>query len=188
VRSLEGQVDFHAMTVGAGGEVIYGWNGVGQVGLYRSTDQGYTWQTLNPPELSAVGGALALAAHPEDADLVWAATGAGLLHSRDAGASWEPVLERVPVTTVSFDPADPQRMLAYTAAPGEGLLETLDGGQDWSPVGWRLENADDAAAHLAISPTDPQLVYLGSYREDLLRSTDGGRSWQPLASSGIPEG
>lgn len=187
VRSLEGAVDFHAMTIGASGGSIYGWNVAGEVGLYRSTDDGHTWDTVAAPDLHAAGGALSLAAHPDDPDLVWAGTPAGLLRSQDAGASWEPVLPDVPVTAVTFDPADANQLLAYAPAPGDGLMESTDAGQSWSPTGWMLEAADDAVGHLAVHPNDPQQVYAGSYAEDLYRSNDGGRTWHTVASSGVPE-
>jgi photosystem II stability/assembly factor-like uncharacterized protein len=187
VRSLEGMVDFHTMSVGAAGEAIYGWNVSGDVGLYRSTDDGHTWQTVAAAQLHDAGGALTLAAHPEDPDEVWAGTPAGLFRSQDAGTSWEPAIGEVPVTAVAFDPADPSRVLAYAPAPREGLLESADAGQSWTPTGWMLEADDDAVGHLAIHPDDPQQLYAGTYGEDVYRSPDSGRTWQPLASSGSPE-
>lgn len=187
VRSLEGAVDFHAMTVGAAGEVIYGWNVAGEIGLYRSSDEGDSWETVDAPELHAAGGALSLAAHPDDPDLVWAGTPAGLLGSQDGGAGWEPVISEVPVTAVTVDPSNPDRMLAYAPTPGEGLLESTDAGQTWTPTGWMLEAADDAVGHIAVHPNDPQQLYAGSYGENLYRSSDGGRTWDVLASSGTRE-
>jgi photosystem II stability/assembly factor-like uncharacterized protein len=187
VRALAGEVDFHAMTVGAGGGVIYGWNGHGEPGLYRSTDDGHTWTVVEAPALFAAGGVFALAAHPEDPDRLWAATDGGLIHSGDAGASWRPATTGVPVTAVTIDPTDPDRMLAYAPSPGDGLLESLDGGQSWTPTGWALEAGDDAAGHLAIHPDDPRATYAATYRMDLLRSGDAGRTWQRLARAGTPD-
>jgi hypothetical protein len=186
VRSLEGEADFHAMTVGAGGGVIYGWNGAGQPGLHRSTDDGHTWTVIDTPTLSAGGGVFALAAHPDNPDLLWAGTEAGLFHSRDAGASWQESVGGAPVTAVTVDPSGPDRLLAYAALPGDGLLESLDGGQSWTPTGWRLEAGDDAVAHLTVHPGDPQQVYAATFGQDLLRSDDSGRAWQPLARGGTP--
>jgi hypothetical protein len=187
VRSLEGVVDFHAMALGAGGDVIYGWNGAGEVGLYRSTDDGDAWDTVAAPELHAAGGALSLAAHPDDPDQVWAGTPAGLLRSQDGGASWEAVVSDAPVTAVAIDPAGADRLLAYAPPPGAGLLESTDAGQSWSPTGWILDASDDAVAHLGIHPNDPQQIYAGTYAENLYRSDDGGQTWHTLARSGIPE-
>jgi hypothetical protein len=186
VRSLAGEVDFHAMAVGDGGSVIYGWNGYGQPALHRSIDEGHTWQVVDAPQLATAGGAYALAVHPDDPDRLWAATGTGLLHSRDAGVSWQQATSGAPATAIAVDPTDPDRLVAYTAAPGDGLVESRDGGQAWTPTGWRLEAADDAVTHFAIHPDDPQRVYAATLGPDVLRSEDGGRSWQHLARAGAP--
>ncbi|MFE3456681.1 F510_1955 family glycosylhydrolase [Nocardiopsis aegyptia] len=179
VRSLEGEVDFHAMAVGARGEAVYGWFDT----LYRSTDEGYTWEQVEAPALADAQGAAALAVHPEDADEVWAGTQAGLLRSTDGGGTWEPVLERGPVSAVHVDPTDPERMLAYTA--GDGLMESTDGGGAWTGLGWNL--GEDMVGHLAIHPEDPDTVYAGTYGEGVYRSQDGGRTWEALARAGVTE-
>jgi photosystem II stability/assembly factor-like uncharacterized protein len=165
--------------------VIYGWNVTGQVGLYRSTDEGNTWQLVNTPSLAATG-VFALAAHPTDPDQLWAATATGLMHSSDAAASWQQATNRAPVTTVTVDPSAPDRLLAYAAQPGDGLLESSDGGQTWTPIGWRLAAAGDAVIHLAVDPDDPQQLYAATAGQDLLHSRDGGSSWQHLARAGVP--
>lgn len=183
-RSLEGEADFHTMTVApSDGDVVYGWNGAGQAGLYVSTDAGSSWEALTGGMLSEVGGALSLAVHPDDPDQVWAGTQAGLLASRDAGQTWESVLSEG-VTAVAFDPADPQRVLAY-APEGGGLVESPDGGQTWTELGLVLD--EDAAGHLAVHPQDADILYVGTYGQALLRSTDGGSSWDVLAESGVPQ-
>lgn len=182
-RSLEGAADFHAMTVApSDGDVVYGWNGGGQAGLYASTDGGSSWDTISEGMLSEVGGALSLAVNPDDPEEVWAATQAGLLASRDAGQTWQPVLSAA-VTAVTFDPADSERVLAYAPANG-GLVESADGGQTWTELGLILDG--DAAGHIAIHPDDPDTMYVGTYGPNLLETTDGGDSWDTLAESGVP--
>ena len=182
-RSLEGAADFHAMTVApSDGDVIYGWNGAGQAGLYVSTDGGSSWDPITDGLLSEVGGALSLAVHPEDPDEVWAGTQAGLLATRDAGRTWEPRLSGG-VTAVAFDPADAERVLAY-ASGGGGLVESRDGGRTWTELGLVLDG--DAAGHLAVHPEDADTLYVGTYGQGVLRTTDGGSSWETLAESGVP--
>lgn len=182
VQALEGRADFHAMAVGGDGQAIYGWTSAGDAGLHRSVDGGQEWERVPATDLETAGGAIALAVHPTDGDDVWAGTQAGLMHSRDGGRSWETVAREIPVTTVSIDPSDPDRMLAYAPPSGEGLLESTDGGATWSPLGWQLD--DDAVGHLAIHPTDPDLLYAGTFDASLYRSDDGGRTWETLARAG----
>jgi hypothetical protein len=181
-RSLQGQVDFHAMAVApSDGDVVYGWNGAGRAGLYVSSDGGASWDTIGGGMLGQVGGALSLAVHPGNADEVWAGTQGSLLVSRDAGRSWESVLPGA-VTAVAFDPADPDRVVAY-AADGDGLVESRDGGRTWT----ELVVDGDAAGNIAIHPDDPETLYVGTYGEGLRRTTDGGNSWDTLAQSGVPQ-
>ncbi|MDS1270869.1 hypothetical protein RIF23_11205 [Lipingzhangella sp. LS1_29] len=176
VRSLEGEVDFHAMAVGADGAVIYGWDRQ----LYRSDDEGRTWHEEPAPELAQLEGAATLAAHPEDADTVWAGTQAGLLRSEDGGAAWEPLFTGAPVTAVVYDSTQPDRLLAYSVA--DGLLESTDGGSEWDELGWDV--GEDAVGHLAIHPEDPEQIYAGTHGEGVYRSLDGGQNFDVLADQG----
>lgn len=182
VQALEGRADFHAMAVGGDGQAVYGWTSAGDAGLHRSVDGGQAWERVPASDLEGAGGAIALAVHPTGGDEVWAGTQAGLMRSRDGGRSWETVAGEIPVTAVSIDPADPDRMLAYAPSPGEGLLESTDGGATWSPLGWVLD--DDAVGHLAVHPADPGLLYAGTFNASLYRSDDGGRTWETLARAG----
>lgn len=55
-------------------------------GLWKSADEGKTWQRL----ATAPGGVTALAVHPVDQDRVFAGTGQGkLFRSTDGGVSWQ---------------------------------------------------------------------------------------------------
>ncbi len=182
VRALEGRVDFHAMAVGGDGQAVYGWTSAGDAGLHRSVDGGQAWERVPATDLEAAGGAVALAVHPSEGDEVWAGTQVGLMRSRDGGRSWDSVAGEAPVTVVSIDPSDPDRVLAYAPPPGEGLLESADAGATWSSLGWQLD--DDAVGHLAIHPADPGLLYAGTFNAGLYRSDDGGQSWETLARAG----
>ncbi len=69
-----------------GAGTIYGLPSGGWYGLYRSADQGRTWQAINPPFLNATITDLALDA----AGNVYVTTGsAGVYRSTDAGGTWE---------------------------------------------------------------------------------------------------
>jgi photosystem II stability/assembly factor-like uncharacterized protein len=181
VRSLYGEADFHAMAVDhADGEVIYGFD-VTVMRLLRSRDAGRSWdlRTLPHPQ-----GAFSLAVDPGDPDTVLAGTRVGLQASTDGAATWEPVLDGEPVTAVAFQPGASRRMVIYSAAPGRGLLGSSDGGRSWRPLGLELD--DDAAGHIALHPTDGDIIYVGTFGEALYRTVDRGATWQQLADDGVP--
>jgi hypothetical protein len=179
VRSMHDEVDFHAMAVDhIDGEVIYGFDVYGGR-LLRSSDAGHTWDHRALPHPQ---GALSLAVHPTDPDTVLAGTPSGLVVSRDAGRTWGAVLDGQTVTAVAVGPAIPERIVIY--APGEGLLESLDASRSWRPLGPDL--GEDAVTHIALHPTDADIVYVGTLQEAIYRTLDGGTTWEQLAEGGVP--
>ena len=181
-RALQGEVDFHAMAVHTGeGDVIYGY--AANRGLVRSLDGGHQWQPVDAPPVQEAGGALGLAVGgPTGGEThVLAATEAGLFGSRDGGASWESLLD-APVSAVSIDASDPDRVVAYSLEEGQGLVMTTDGGDSWEPLGLELE--EDAIGYVALSPDDPEILWSASSGESLWRTTDGGGTWRQLVDAG----
>lgn len=113
-------------------------------GVYRSLDAGATWQPL-PWDLDMMAGTFvevtALAVHPRDDDIVYAAAGhwlgsteqrftpAGIAVSMDAGQSWEAfhraALDEARITGLEPDAEEPRRVLA-TSQEGSQWL-TMEG-------------------------------------------------------------
>jgi hypothetical protein len=181
-RSLQGEVDFHALAVHhADGEVLYGYDATdGQ--LLRSDDGGRHWQSRAVPH---PGGVLALAVHPTDPDTVLAGTPGGLFMSSDAAETWQVLLDEVPVTAIAYDAGVAERVLAYVAGPGgDGMVATEDAGQSWHALGLELD--EDAISHIAVHPTAEDVIYVGSIEGSVHRTVDGGRRWDPLAVNGMP--
>jgi len=93
-----------------------------------STNNGATWRPSTLPSyvVSIRGATLAA-----DSDIVIAAR-EGAYHSRDAGATWEHVVNGIPakdITSVSFDSAR-GRVLATSDSTGV-IFESRDGGRSW---------------------------------------------------------
>ena len=160
-----GPVDFHAMDVSpADPNVIYGLYGDLQV----SFDGGETWRIVGRPPADV----FSLAASAQDAATVYAATRAGLMVTRDAGASWEPAhLMREPASVVEVAPDG----TAYAFVVGQGLLSTTEPSLLWRSVNNAL--GDRVLLHLAIDPADTNRVFAVTDRGELLASSDGGQSW-----------
>ena len=74
----------------------------------------------------------ALAIDPERPERVYAAGGAGVFRSDDAGRTWESAAQGLPsgaVTALALDPREPQRLFATTV---EGALYvSADGAETW---------------------------------------------------------
>lgn len=184
--SLQGQADFHAMAVSAADpDVVYGWNVVGQAGLYRSRDGGRTWER---PPASGLDpqGVFSLAAHPAEVDHVLAGTPSGLWRSTDGGAFWEPWALDGAVTAVRFGPGDPVTVVAYVADGRTGLVRLEDDGARQVSLGLVLPGRD-AALHIAIHPEDERVIYVGTAEEHIFRTRDGGGQWEQIARGGKPQ-
>jgi len=126
----------------------------------------------------------------------------GALPATGALEAWTPlgpgnIGGRTRVLTI--DPGHPDVM--YAGGVSGGVWKTEDGGASWRPVGDSLANL--AINALAMSPTDPRVLYVGTgegyFREDVrytglpLRgggifvSTDGAATWTQLASTLTPD-
>lgn len=182
--ALRGEADFHTLTYSPrdGGQ-IYGWSVSPPTGLHRIAAT--TWAVTSLPA-RGLPGALALAASPDPAGPLLAGTKAGLMVSRDGGASWTAVggaVAGVPVTAVAFHATDPRRAWAYALRPDLGLLASRDGGATWEAAGF-VAGADTPVVALVGGPGEH--VALATSRADVLRSRDGGRAWQRVVEGGRP--
>ncbi|MGE3166612.1 MAG: WD40/YVTN/BNR-like repeat-containing protein [Planctomycetota bacterium] len=185
--------------------------------VHRSRDRGETWDvisgdlTTNHPEWQQqtrsggltpdVTGAenfttiVALAPSPLDSSILWVGTDDGRLHvTRDAGASWTSLEERVPgvprhAWIPHITPSQHHDGTAYVVFDDHRrsnwepyLFRTRDFGQTWT----RLAGAGVSGYCLAVAedPVDPDLLFLGT-EFGLYLSCDGGARWQRW-SHGVP--
>jgi photosystem II stability/assembly factor-like uncharacterized protein len=114
------------------------WSLTPGVGLFRSLDNGETWEAMTK-DLGHVAVS-ALAVHPENSQIVFAGValspgGPGRLYkSTDGGDSWSATSLQLNwgwVSDVAIDPLSPDTVYAGT---DEGLFRSDDGGLTWSRV------------------------------------------------------
>ncbi len=194
--------------------------GVEPAGLFESSDGGETWTHVaglrahpSREHWMPGGGGLILhtiVPHPDDARQVWIGiSAAGVFHTADGGATWEP---RNRGTRSDYAPEDQrypefgQCVHNFAMAPGMpdrlyqqnhcGMYRSDDGGRSWHSIEAGLPSSFGFPS--AVHPRDPDTLYLvplngdqaGRFMKDakaaVWRTRDGGKSWADLRQ-GLPQ-
>lgn len=143
----------------------------GPGGLYRSADDGLTWNRTGDalPDKPITSLTRVSAAPVEQ---LFAVSGGRSWMSDDAGATWRPTgLPDGHTETVSSDRAGN----ALWAFADDRVQRSTDGGSTWQPVGNPVTPAGTAVRGLAVA-NDGRTLSLATHR-GLLRSTDAGTTW-----------
>ncbi len=219
IAYAQGETPIRAVwSLARGVDALYA--GVEPAGLFRSEDGGGSWRHVeglskhpSRPHWQPGGGGLILHAilpHPQSGSQLWVGIStAGVFHTSDGGASWEP---RNQGTRCDFLPEEQrypeygQCVHALVMAPGMpnrlyqqnhcGMYRSEDGGRHWQSIENGLPSSFGfpAAAH----PRDPATLYLlplngdtaGRYVPDakaaVWRTRDAGETWQDLRE-GLPQ-
>ena len=75
------------------------------------------------------------------------------------------------VYAFAASPTEPKVMFAGLR---EGAFKSTDGGESWK----KLSTGPRDVAAIAIYPTKPEVVFLGTVPGKIFKSTDGGRTWR----------
>lgn len=173
-------------------------------GVYRTLDGGSTWEQVL--FVSDSTGAIDLAIHPENPDIIYAAmwerirrvnyrqyhgATSGIYRSVDGGDTWEELTNGLPNTPdekgrigIDISPSNPDVLYAsYTESSGhiQGVYSTTDGGDNWTTkniIGISSVPFVWWFGNLFVDPTDENTVYYLSF--NVHKSVDGGRSWQRI--------
>jgi len=158
-------------------------------GVYKSTNQGARWDKINnglvsPKELasSRALGVTVMAVDPFSPETVYAATLSGLYKSTNGGQSWDRIAQSLPDQMISAMVLDRATTGTLYVASREGVFKSTDGGATWKALNKGLTTLNIRS--LAQSPTDSQILYVGTNGSGLYRSRDGGETWDALAPIG----
>ncbi|MDH7514845.1 MAG: T9SS type A sorting domain-containing protein [Bacteroidota bacterium] len=150
------------------------------------------WECMGPVNIS--GRVRALAVHPTNPDIIYAASATGgVWKTTNGGNDWYPLTDQTPALAcgaIAIDPLRPNRIFVGTGEPvavnspshsraspaysGVGILRSEDDGASWTLLPW--PNSTSMIHRIALHPDDPDTMLVAS-TSDLWKSTNGGQSW-----------
>ncbi len=165
-------------------------------GLYISADGAASWEyvQLDFPDSNYFFGGVSVEVDPYDPSYVYVSYGGhddydyngALYRSTDGGATWELFTEGLPRGRVYTEIAvvdygnGTRRLLMGSS---EGLFRSDDLGMSWSFCQGGLPSDIDCEDALAVSPVNPDLVFISGWSGFPYKSTNGGESWEALTNS-----
>jgi photosystem II stability/assembly factor-like uncharacterized protein len=148
-------------------------------GLSKSSNGGQTWASI-VSDLPLVNyfafygfSASSIAVDPSSASTVYLGQPDGLFKTTNSGGHWSQLSTMANVLALAIDTTDSS--VVY-AAPGGGVLKSIDAGATWKASGLIDKRVDT----LAISSTQPSVLYAGTDDGHVYRSDDGGQFWTDL--------
>jgi photosystem II stability/assembly factor-like uncharacterized protein len=187
-------------------------------GLWKSVDNGLTWNPImDDKPVSSIG---AIAINQSNPSIVWVGTGEaaprnsvgvgrGVYLTMDSGKTWEFLgLEKTEkIAKILLDPNDPD--VAYVAALGttwnenqeRGVFKTMDMGKTWEKILFVDEKT--GVADMAMEPGNPNKIIAAMWEHrrwpwffksggpgsGLYITTNGGKDWKKLTDEdGLPKG
>ncbi len=140
------------------------------MGVFKSTDAGQTWVPWNTGMGNRTVGRLLM--HPQNNNLIFAATDGGLYKTVDAGANWYQV-KSGNIKEVVFKADDPN--VVFASGSGN-FYRSADGGESFTQITSGIGSASRAV--IAVSPANADVVYFhtvsGSAYAGIYRSDDAG--------------
>ncbi len=167
-------------TEGSVGTVLYAGTFYHTYGIYKSWDQGGTWQEIGwgyeydseqSLDIKSLDGG--------DQNLV-AATGWGVEYSTDGAETWNNAtgLSQGLVLKLAQSPTNPNWLMAATF--GGGVWSSTNGGSDWVETSTGLDTP--YVYDVAFAPWDSNTAYAASL--GVYRTANGGGSWSLSGLSG----
>lgn len=156
-------------------------------GVWRTRNEGVTWEHVFRDEVTTSIGDIAIA--PSDQSQVWVGTGeanifrsshagAGIYKSTDGGDTWTHMglTETQTIGRVVVHPHDPDVVWVaasgheYRDNPDRGVYRTTDGGRSWEKVLYVDEMT--GAIDLVIHPTDPDVLWAATWQRRRAKFND----------------
>lgn len=166
---------------------------LGPNGIWRTLDEGDTWQLVDEPPSHGIGRCCELVADPNDRDTVYAiVAGVGIggegddvRRTTDSGRTWTEL--PLPGLALSLTVADtvPTTLLAQVYdvmhAGRFVLLRSTDRGDQWTRTGDGLP-ANVQVTNIVADRREPKRLFAGTNGRGVFLSLDAGASWRPTGS------
>ena len=154
-----------------------------EVGLYRTVDNGASWELLESPMTGTQIWSIAI--DPMDPDVIFAGTKPpGVFRSSDRGKSWGKLSVGIPeecpigpprVTNLVIDPRN--HLSVWAGVELGGVFHSRDGGNKWTRLPQLGPRESSTDVHgVAISPGSPAKV-LVTTPDGIWISNNEGESW-----------
>lgn len=152
--------------------------GTTTAGIFKSTSGGNSWVSAN----TGLGTTFvnALAVHPKNTAIVFAATVTGVYKSTNGGGSWS-LSQSGPSWSVTVDPTNPSTVYAGSTS---GICKSTNAGSSWNcktVIAINSSYTPGQVNSIAVDPVSPSTIYLASNNNFIFRTTDGGSSWFVLS-------
>jgi photosystem II stability/assembly factor-like uncharacterized protein len=146
----------------------------------------------------------AVAGVPGNSQTYYAGGLGGLWLTTDGGATWQPIFDKQPVTSIgaiAVAPSNPKIVYVGTGEPnirndiafGDGVWRSDDGGKMWRHLGL---HATSQIAQIAVDPRNPDVVYVAAVGDPFASgpdrgvyvTRDGGKHWMRSLYAGPQTG
>jgi photosystem II stability/assembly factor-like uncharacterized protein len=172
-------------------------------GVYKSTDEGKTWQFAGLRDTHSIS---AILIDPKNPNVVYVASmghvfapdpNRGVFKSTDGGKSWNKILfvdNNTGAICLVSDPNHPDLMYAAmweairkpwglsSGGPGSGIYKTTDGGAHWANITRNpgLPQTVLGRVGLSVAASKPDIVYaiIQAREGGVFRSDDAGATWK----------
>jgi photosystem II stability/assembly factor-like uncharacterized protein len=160
------------------------WYGIGA--MFTS----YNNVPIGPLEMRSI------AIHPSETKIVFATNQeSSIFKTTNGGLNWKTVFSFPDhdAQTIEFSPSNPDILYAGATVHGGykidrpfpfnptkmsyGIVKSINKGENWTYINNGLESTYKNVNCIAVHPTDPELVYIGTLNSGIYKTVDGGNLW-----------
>lgn len=166
--------------------------GLGFDGVFKSTDGGNNWSTVNAPVNG--GSVFTIVVDPSSPGTVYVGSSRGVFKSTNSGSTWTALnnfgASGIPfVRALAIDPTTPSTIYAGTNGNG-GFFKTTDGGSNWTAMNTGISGGNFSVVNaIVVDAANPATIYTGhgfsGLGSGISKSINGGASWT-LVNNGVP--